>query len=72
MAISPTQQEILRKLAAVCELSPDVRFGQLASHLGFLAEDMYDQGLAEIADDQLLQVLERYEAELSRRQTNVA
>jgi hypothetical protein len=70
--ITPIQKEILRKLGAVCELSPSVRIGQLASHLGFLAEDMFDTGLAEIPDEQLLQILERHELELSRRQAHVA
>ena len=67
-----TQQEILRRLATVLDLAPGVRAGQLMSHLGFLAEDMFDHGLADIDDDQLLAVLQRHEAELLRRQTNVA
>ncbi len=67
-----TQQEILRKLASICELSPGVRFGQLTAHLEFLAQDMFDQGFGDIEDDKLLRVLERHEAELTRRQTNVA
>jgi hypothetical protein len=29
-------------LAEVCELSPDVRLGQLLAHLGFLAVQRYD------------------------------
>ena len=70
--INPTQQEILRKLSRLADLSPGVRIGQLLTHLGFLAEDMFDQGIAELEDDQMLRVLERHEAELSRRQSNVA
>ena len=38
--IEPLQQDILRSLAALCELSPGVRFGQLLANLGFLAEDL--------------------------------
>jgi len=70
--INATQQEILRKLSRLADLSPGIRVGQLLAHLGFLAEDMFDQDIAELEDDQLLRVLERHEAELSRRQSNVA
>ncbi len=70
--IPQTQQEILRRLAMICELSPSVRFGQLAAHLGFLAEDMFGRTLWDVDDDQLLQVIERHNAELSSRKSNVA
>ena len=43
--IEPMQQNILRSLAALCELSPGVRFGQLIANLGFLAEDMSNRTL---------------------------
>jgi hypothetical protein len=46
--------------------------GQLLAHLGFLAQDMFDQDLSEIEDDRLLEVIARHEAELSVRQSNVA
>ena len=59
---------ILEKLTCLQELSPDVRFGQLLAHLGFLVEDQTDQSLWEIEDEQLLEVMERHRAELSRRQ----
>lgn len=70
--ITQTQQEILRKLNGLCELSPGVRVGQLLAHLGFLAEDMFDRTLWDIDDDQLVQVMQRHEAELPGRQSNVA
>jgi len=53
-------------------LSPDIRFGQLMDHLGFLAEDMFNRNLSDIDDDELLRVLARHEAELTQRQSNVA
>jgi len=34
--IPASQREALAVLAEVCELSPDVRLGQLLAHLGFL------------------------------------
>jgi hypothetical protein len=70
--IPPIQQDILRRLASLCELSPDVRFGQLVTHLGFLAEDMGEPNLGDIQDEALLNVIERHRAELAQRQSNVA
>jgi hypothetical protein len=68
--IEPMQQDILRGLAALCELSPGVRFGQLIANLGFLAEDMADCTLWDIEDTELLQVIERHRADLAKRQPN--
>ncbi|MGH7965831.1 MAG: hypothetical protein ACRERD_29110 [Candidatus Binatia bacterium] len=68
--IQPTQQDILRNLAVLCELSPGVRFGQLLANLSFLTEDMVDRTLWDIDDAELLQVIERHRADLSRRQLN--
>ena len=62
--IQPTQQDILRTLAALCELSPGVRFGQLLANLGFLAEDMSDRTLWDIEDTELFQIIERHRADL--------
>ena len=68
----PLKQDILRSLAALCELSPEVRFGQLLATLGFLAEDLTDRSLWDIEDAELLQVLEKHRADLSKRQTAAA
>jgi hypothetical protein len=62
-----TQHEFLEKLACLCKLSPDVRFGQLLANLGFLVEDQTDQTLWDIEDEQLLQVMEWHRKDLSRR-----
>ena len=70
--IQTIQQDILRSLAALCELSPEVRFGQLIANLGFLAEDMSDRNLWDIEDAELLQVIEQHRADLSKRQSSVA
>src|SRR5437870_7128530 len=66
--ISATQREALALLAEVCELSPDVRLGQLLAHLGFLGEDQTGRSLWDIDDEQLLAVLYHHRAELARRQ----
>ena len=70
--IQSTQQNILRSLTALCELSPGVRLGQLLANLGFLAEDLYDRTLWDIEDAELFQVIEKHRADLSKRQSNVA
>lgn len=67
--IQPTQQDILRTLAALCELSPGVRFGQLLANLGFLTEDMSDHTLWGIEDSKLFQIIKRHRADLCQRQT---
>lgn len=64
---SVTQQEMLEALAEVWALSPDVRLGQLFAHLGFLGEDQLSRRLAEIEDNELLDVLNRHRAELTAR-----
>ncbi|MCI0459287.1 MAG: hypothetical protein L0Z62_20250 [Gemmataceae bacterium] len=66
--IPPTQQEALAVLAEVCELSSDVRLGQLLAHLGFLGEDQTGRSLWDIDDEQLLAVLYHHRAELAKRQ----
>jgi hypothetical protein len=70
--MTPTRQDILAKLAQVCELAPDVRFGQLLAFLGLLSDDRAGQSLWEIEDEQFLTVVEQHRAELSQRQQHVA
>ena len=70
--IPATQREVLAVLAEVCELSLDVRLGQLLAHLGFLSEDQTGRSLWEIDDEQLLAVLYHHRAELVGRQSDMA
>jgi hypothetical protein len=66
--IPATQREALAVLVEVCELSPDIRLGQLFAHLGFLGEDQTGRSLWDIDDEQLLAVLYHHRAELVSRQ----
>lgn len=66
--ISAVRQEALDVLAELCELSSDVRLGQLLAHLGFLGEDQTGRSLWNIDDEQLLAVLYAHRAELASRQ----
>jgi hypothetical protein len=65
--MSATQREALANLAELCELSPDVRLGQLMAHLGFLGEDQTGRTLWDIDDEQLLAVMYHHRAELAAR-----
>lgn len=67
--ISSTQREVLAVLGELCELSPDVRLGQLLAHLGFLGEDQTGRTLWDIDDEQLLAVLYHHRSELMARTT---
>jgi hypothetical protein len=66
--IPATQRDALAVLAEVCELSPDLRLGQLLAHLGFLGEDQTGRCLWDIDDEQLLAVLYHHRAEPVGRQ----
>jgi hypothetical protein len=70
--IPATQREALAVLAELCELSPDVRLGQLLAHLGFLGEDQAGRSLWDIDDEQLLAVLYHHRAELVARSPEAA
>jgi hypothetical protein len=61
------QKEALAVLAEVWKLSPDVRLGQLLTHLGFLGDAHVGKGLGDIEDDELIAVLYRHRAELAAR-----
>lgn len=68
--ITPTQREALAVLVELCELSPDVRLGQLLAFLGFLGEDQTGRTLWDLDDEQLLAVLYHHRAELAARLTH--
>ena len=69
--IPPIQQTIIEKLAALCDLSPDIRMGQLLANLGFLADEFADQSLWDIEDEQLLNVIEIHHAQLTKHQAAI-
>lgn len=59
--------DFLSILAEVRDLSPDVRLGQLFSHVGFLGEAHLDRALADLDDDEMLTILYRHRDELLAR-----
>ena len=50
-------------LAELCQLSADIRLGQLLTHLGFLGEDQTQRSLWDIDDEQPVAVLYHHRAE---------
>ncbi|MEI8020412.1 MAG: hypothetical protein WCH39_19575 [Schlesneria sp.] len=70
--ISQIQQTIVEKLLALCDLSADIRFGQLMANLGFLSEEFENQSLWDIEDEPLLNVIEIHLAQLRQRQKAIA
>ena len=64
---SDVRNEALALLGEVWDRSPDVRLGQLMSHLGFLGETHTGHGLGDIEDDELKAILERHKVELEAR-----
>jgi hypothetical protein len=70
--IQPIQQTIAERILALCDLSPDVRFGQLLANLGFLSEEFENQSLWDIEDERLLSVIEIHLAQLRQRQAAIA
>ena len=61
------QREALRVLGELCELSEDVRFGQLLALLGLLSEDEKGRSLWDIEDEDFLAILYRHKGELQAR-----
>lgn len=61
------RREVLAVLEEVWGLSPDVRFGQLLAHLGFLGEAHLGRGLGDIEDDEIVAIFYRHRAELFAR-----
>ncbi len=65
--ISATQRESLSVLADLCELSEDIRLGQLVLWLGILGQDQNGRSLWDIEDEELLVVMHRHRDELLAR-----
>ena len=65
--IPTVQREALAALAELCELSEDVRFGQLLAWLGELCVDQTGRTLWDVDDEEFLTVLYRHREELIAR-----
>ncbi len=70
--MSPQREEILRLLARLSDLTPDVRFGQLIANLSYLAVAPTVEAIWDMEDEQLLDAIRRHIADLSQREVPVA
>ena len=62
------RQKLLQALSMIMDLSPDVRFGQLLSNLGFLAEARGGCSMWDIDDARLLELMHEHQNELAARE----
>ncbi len=65
--ISPIRQEVLRGLAQLSELAPDMRLGQLIVNLSHLAVDPTVESVWDMEDEQLLRAITELVQSLSDR-----
>ncbi len=70
--IPVAKHKLLYELERLCELRPEIRFGQLLDYLGVLSDDRTDRSLAVIEDEELLGVVQSHLAEMSHQHPNVA
>lgn len=69
---SSQRHEILRLLARLSELAPDVRFGQLIANLSYRAIAPTNEAIWDMEDDQLLLAIQGQIEDLSNSPANVA
>ena len=52
--INPVRQEVLRVLAELSEVCPEVRLGQLMANLSYLARGLSNEAIWDMEDEELL------------------
>ena len=62
--------ELLQRLDQIRHLCPEMRLGQILATLSLLVEDSTGRSLWETEDEELRSALERFAADLARRQCN--
>jgi hypothetical protein len=58
--ISPVRQEVLRLLAELSEVAPEVRLGQLMANLSYLARGLSNESIWDMEDDELLEAARKH------------
>jgi hypothetical protein len=69
--MSPVRQEVLRVLAELSELRPEVRLGQLLANLSYLARGLSNEAIWDMEDEELLEAARKHVEQL-RTQRDVA
>lgn len=71
--INPVRQDVLQILAALSELTPEIRFGQLIANLSYLARGLANESIWDMEDEELLEAARKHlEQWRSRRGVPVA
>lgn len=65
----PTKRFLLQKVEELCDLHPDLRFGQIVDHLAVIADD---RPIVDLNDEELLRTLDQHLAELTNSAHHVA
>ena len=58
--INPVRQEVLRVLAELSEVCPEVRLGQLMANLSYLARGLSNEAIWDMEDEELLTVARKH------------
>ncbi len=71
--IDPVRQDVLRVLAELSEIAPEVRLGQLIVNLSYMARGFAKEAVWDMKDDELLAAARRHlEQWRSQRSAEVA
>ena len=70
--IRSVREEVLRVLAELSELCPEVRLGQLMANLSYLARGLSNEAIWDMEDEQLLESIRQHTDDLSHRSADVA
>ena len=69
---STVRQELLRVLAELSEVCPEVRLGQLIANLSYLARKLSDESIWDVEDEELLAAARKHLQEWRSRRGAVA
>ena len=69
---STVRQDLLRVLAELSEVCPDVRLGQLIANLSYLARGLSNESIWEMEDEELLEAARKHLQEWRARRGAVA
>lgn len=69
---STVRQELLRVLAELSEVCPEVRLGQLIANLSYLARELSSESIWDVEDEALLEAARKHLQEWRARRGAVA
>jgi hypothetical protein len=69
---SAARQELLRVLAELSDVCPEVRLGQLIANLSYLARELSNESIWDVEDEELLDAARKHLQEWRARRDAVA